>query len=95
MVYYLYNAIHYDNDAWCYIHEYKIELTCRTKLLPLYSYARMYNTKLHEHSTVHPLTINHIEGGVAFQVLYQQRLTKHAWLAVYHPNNGIVSWSKH
>ena len=82
MAYYLYNAIHYDNDAWCYIHEYKIELTCRTKLPPsLYSYARMYNTKLHEHSTVlvHPWTINRMEGGVAFQVLHQQRLTKHAW----------------
>ena len=47
--------------------------------LPLYSYTRMYNTKLHEHSTVHPWTINHVEGGVAFQVLYQQRLTQHAW----------------
>ena len=49
--------------------------------LPLYSYARMYNTKLREHSTVlvHPWTINRMEGGVAFQVLYQQRLTKHAW----------------
>ena len=73
----------------------RLNLHVGQNFLPLYSYARMYNTKLHEHSTVHPSTINHVEGGVVFQALYQQRLTKHAWWAVYHLNKGIVSWSKH